>query len=156
MAERLNIYFACAIRGEQGGTEEKKLIVTAIQNLGHRVLSERFLGQDLENNDLGTMTPIEICERDLDWLTTADALVADVSRLSHGVGFEIGWAASKGKPITVLCREDKYEGLSNMIKGFGGTVYSFPGKYKLHFWRGLDHPEDVRKILEKELGDANG
>lgn len=156
MAEKLNVYFAFAIRGEQGGADEKELIVRTIQDLGHRVLSEKFLGQDVNQNELGEMSPPEICERDLDWLTTADALVADVSRLSHGVGFEIGWAASKGKPITVLCREDRYEGLSNMIKGFGGTVYSFPGKYRLHFWRGMEHPEDVRKILEKELGDANG
>ena len=155
MVEKLRVYFACAIRGEQGGAEEKELIVRTIQNLGHEVLSERFLGQDIKVNELGQgMSPEEICQRDLDWITMADVLVADVSRISHGVGFEIGWAASKGKPVTVLCREDKYDGLSNMLKGFGGTVYSFPGEYKLHSWRGLEYSDDLRKILESELGDA--
>ena len=30
MAEKLTVYFACSIRGEQGGEDEKRLIVTAV------------------------------------------------------------------------------------------------------------------------------
>lgn len=159
MKEKLKIYFACSIRGEQGGLEEKALIVDTIKNLGHEVLSEIFVGQDINTNDLHTMIPPEICERDLNWIMRSNVIVADVTRANLGVGFEVGWVAALAhfgwpKRIVCLCHEERFESLSNMIKGFDGSKYSqaLNGKFGLYQWRGLDHPEDVRNILEKELG----
>jgi len=34
----------------------------------------------------------------------ADVLIADVSEYSHGVGFEIGYMYSLGKPVILICR----------------------------------------------------
>lgn len=154
MAERLNIYFACAIRGEQGGKEEKELVVKTLKGLGHNVLSEIFLGQDVNKNDLRELTPPEIFDRDIDWIEQSDAVVADVSRLSMGVGIELGWALNRGKKIVVLCHNDRFDGLTNMVKGMADSKYAKPGQVSINTWPGVNHPEKVRDILERELGDT--
>ena len=84
MSERLKVYFACAIRGEQGGKEEKKLVVDVLKDLGHEVLSEMFAELDINNNQLRTMTPEQIYQQDMGWLGASDIVVADVSRISMG------------------------------------------------------------------------
>lgn len=144
-------YFACAIRGEQGGREEKELIVSTIKALGHVVVSEIFVAQDANWNQSMVMTPGQVVDQDLGWIENSEFIVADVTRLSHGVGFELGWAAAKGILTVALCREDKFDGLSNMIKGFPDSRYS-KGNFSVHTWRGIDNTEDVQQILEEKLG----
>ena len=152
MNEKLKVYFACAIRGEQGGAEEKKLIVGIIQDLGHEVLSEIFLGQNLHTNDLAKMDPTEICDRDLNWIEQADVIVADVSRISLGVGLEIGWKVGRGGRVVALCHEDRFHPLSNMIKGLAQSKYVKPGQVSIHTWPGINQSNILKKILTDELG----
>jgi nucleoside 2-deoxyribosyltransferase len=57
----------------------------------------------------------EVFRRDIDWINGCDALVAEVSTPSHGVGYEIGQALNIGKPV--LCCYRKGVKVSKMITG---------------------------------------
>lgn len=138
------IYFACSIRGEQGGLEEKEFINKTLKELGHEVVSEIFVTQDNNNNNLGTMTPQQIYERDISWIKESNIIVADVSRVSLGVGFEIGWMLKDGRKVVALCREDRFEGLSNMIKGCSEPNFS------LIVWKDFD---ELKNKLAKKLNE---
>jgi nucleoside 2-deoxyribosyltransferase len=65
--------------------------------------------------DEGRISPEEVFQRDTRWIDACDALVAEVSTPSHGVGYEIGYALSKGKPV--LCCSRRGRGVSKMILG---------------------------------------
>ena len=144
----MKIYFACSIRGEQGGKEEKEMIVKALQDLGHNVLSEEFTKLDINVNQITEKgsTPKEIYTQDMGWVDESDIIVADVSRISTGMGYEVGWKMAKGGRVLALCKADKLDALSNMLKGC--TEKNF----KLLSWQ---TSEDVAKILEQELGRAD-
>ena len=63
----------------------------------------------------GAFPPEEVYERDTSWIEACDALIAEVSTPSHGVGYEIGYALSKGKPV--LCCYRRGRRVSKMISG---------------------------------------
>jgi len=58
-----------------------------------------------------------IHNRDLDWLLSADVVVAEVTTVSMGVGYEIGRAVAAGKKVLCLFRPDSGRNLSAMITG---------------------------------------
>jgi len=59
--------------------------------------------------------PSAVYERDAGWMRSADALIAEVSVPSHGVGYEIGFALNLGKPV--LCLHEQGRAVSKMITG---------------------------------------
>ena len=59
--------------------------------------------------------PREVYDRDVNWIRACDALIAEVSVPSHGVGYEIGFALEQGKPV--LCLAQKGISVSKMITG---------------------------------------
>ena len=59
--------------------------------------------------------PREVYERDVSWIRACDALIAEVSVPSHGVGYEIGFALEQGKPVLCLAQVDRT--VSKMITG---------------------------------------
>jgi nucleoside 2-deoxyribosyltransferase len=74
-----------------------------------------------------------IHNRDLDWLLSADVVVAEVTAISMGVGYEIGRAVAAGKKVLCLFRPDTGKNLSAMIAGCPDveTVhYKTPEEYK--------------------------
>lgn len=60
-------------------------------------------------------SPAEVYARDVLWITESDALIAEVSTPSHGVGYEIGYALSIGKPVLCLFQDNRQ--ISKMITG---------------------------------------
>lgn len=65
---------------------------------------------------LEAVTPAsEVYERDVIWIRKADALIAEVSAPSHGVGYEIGFALNVGKPVLCIYQEGRK--VSKMISG---------------------------------------
>lgn len=146
MAKRLKVYFGCAIRGEQGGQEEKDFIVKTLKNLGHEVLSEIFTEMDVNHNQTNSgATPSDVYHGDMNWVNESDIVVADVTRISSGLGFEMGWKLKSDGRVLALCREDKFGTLSNILKGC-----DLP-KYSLHRWNSFDQ---LKLILEEQLGRA--
>ena len=59
--------------------------------------------------------PADIYKRDVAWIRQCDALVAEVSTPSHGVGYEIAFALGLGKRVLCLYREG--QPVSKMISG---------------------------------------
>jgi nucleoside 2-deoxyribosyltransferase len=49
------------------------------------------------------------------WIRACDALIAEVSTPSHGVGYEVAFALSLGKPV--LCCYKEGQPVSKMITG---------------------------------------
>jgi nucleoside 2-deoxyribosyltransferase len=82
----------------------------------HGTVLTEHIGSILEGDEVDTSDE-EIFLRDVKWLGEADALVADVTAPSLGVGYEIGIAETLGKPILCLYQDQRVERLSAMISG---------------------------------------
>ena len=112
----MKIYFAGSIRG---GREDAALylqIIDYLKSFGE-VLTEHV--GDSELTDLGDdgISDQYIHVRDLEWLQASDVLVAEVTAVSMGVGYEIGRAVESGKSVLCLYRTDSDKSLSAMIAG---------------------------------------
>jgi len=112
----MKIYFAGSIRG---GREDAALylqIIEYLKNFGE-VLTEHV--GDPKLTALGDDGPSDqyIHDRDLEWLQASDVLVAEVTAVSMGVGYEIGRAVESGKRVLCLFRPDSGKSLSAMIAG---------------------------------------
>jgi len=112
----MKIYFAGSIRG---GREDAALYLQIIDYLKTygEVLTEHI--GDPELTGLGDDGPTDkyIHDRDLAWLQSADILVAEVTSVSMGVGYEIGRAVESGKKVLCLFRPESGKNLSAMIAG---------------------------------------
>ena len=108
------IYFACSIRG--GG--DKSLypaLVSSIQKHAE-LLTEIFVADGLRPE--GSPLPADqIWQRDINWVREADAIIAEVSNPSLGVGYEIAKAEAWGKPVLALYQPLPERKLSAMILG---------------------------------------
>ncbi len=112
----MKIYFAGSIRG---GREDAALYLKIIDYLKTygEVLTEHIGDPNLTS--LGDDGPNDkyIHDRDLEWLQSSDILVAEVTSVSMGVGYEIGRAVETGKKILCLFRPESGKNLSAMITG---------------------------------------
>jgi hypothetical protein len=114
-----NVYFACSIAGGRDYAFVYKDLVEAIKKCGSEVKGELFADPNLEA-DLGTdpgSSPRFIWERDTDWLQDADAVIAEATQPSLGVGYQIARAEALRKPVLVLFYKKSVERFSWMISG---------------------------------------
>lgn len=111
----MKIYFAGSIRG---GREDKDLYLEIIKKLGKygQVLTEHVGDKNL--TDWGEAGPSDelIYNRDIAWVNEADVVVAEITTLSLGVGYELGYATGK-KPVLCLYRPVEGRRTSAMISG---------------------------------------
>ncbi|XP_071085816.1 putative 2'-deoxynucleoside 5'-phosphate N-hydrolase 1 [Haliotis cracherodii] len=109
------IYFCGSISGGQQDVDLYGRIITQLKAYGP-VLTDH-VGQknvlQLEANNSAK----EIHDRDVAWLEECDAVVAEVTQPSHGVGYEVGRAVALKKPILLLFRPDSGKRPSCMMKG---------------------------------------
>lgn len=110
----MNIYFACSITGGRQDEVAYAVLVTALLEGGHEVPTASLARPEVMEQE-GRISPMEVYQRDTDWIDACDALVAEVSTPSHGVGYEIAYALSKDKPV--LCCYRQGRGVSKMILG---------------------------------------
>lgn len=113
----MRIYYAMSISGEQNSISDhtNKTLIEHLKNFGD-VLTEHFSNPGLKGTGETEISNKAIHDRDLNWLLSADAVVAEVSNVSLGVGYEIGRAVEHKKKI--LCLRNKSEKrLSAMISG---------------------------------------
>lgn len=117
----MNIYFAGSIRG---GRQDQRLYSQIIEYLkGYgTVLSEHIGKKELSLMGEDGLTDSEIHDRDLTWLTNSEALVAEVTQPSFGVGYEIREAVRTVKPTLCLYRKEEGKKLSAMIAGAPGLT----------------------------------
>ena len=110
----MNFYFACSITGGRQDEAAYQAIVDALLAAGHEVPTA-MLSRPEVMIDEARITPREVYTRDTRWIAACDALIAEVSTPSHGVGYEIGYALSLGKPV--LCCYRQGVRISKMISG---------------------------------------
>ncbi|VDD97346.1 unnamed protein product [Enterobius vermicularis] len=145
----MKIYFCGSIRA---GRSDAELYGVLIKKLGAygKVLTEHIgllepwnaphlskfsLGQgDLEKDK-------EIHRTDMEWLHSADVVIAECTVPSIGVGFELGVAYKLGLPTLALFRQNpNVIGLSAMVRGVSTDNWEV-FEYK--------EPEELNAVFEK-------
>ena len=112
----MKIYFAGAISGGRNDVKIYEKIITYLGSIG-QVLTEHVGDQNLGNMGEKECIDMGIYKRDLKWLQSADAVVAEVTTPSLGVGYELGIAEKLKKPVLCLYRPSKGRRLSAMVQG---------------------------------------
>ena len=112
----MKIYFAGSIRAGRNDQEIYHQLIQGLQDHG-LVLTEHV--GDPALTQWGDDGPSDrmIYQRDMAWLAEASLMVAEVTIPSLGVGYEIGRAESRGKPVLCLHRGQDGRKLSAMISG---------------------------------------
>lgn len=120
----MTIYFAASISGGRGDQAVYAQLIKLLRAHG-TVLTEHFGEASLTS--AGENLPDQaIHDRDLNWLRSADVLVAEVTTPSLGVGYEIGRAVEWGKRVVCLHRPAAGRRLSGMIAGCSAVdVFSY-------------------------------
>jgi hypothetical protein len=110
----MKIYFSGSISGGRDHAAVYPHLVARLQAQGHQVLSAHVadpIALEAEKD----LLPREVFERDTGWVKEAEALIAEVSTPSLGVGYEIALAVQLSKPV--LCVYRSGVRLSKMISG---------------------------------------
>lgn len=110
----MNIYFSCSLTGGRADQPIYAAIVEALQAQGHTVPTAALAHPDIMREE-AVIEPGVVYARDVAWVREAEALIAEVSTPSHGVGYEIALALGLGKPVLCLYRQGAR--VSKMITG---------------------------------------
>ncbi len=116
----MRIYLACTVRGDRGTVEAARRISRGLSRLGHEVLTGHLLEDEVEQAE-AQLTDVAIFRRDIEWLDRCDALVAEASGSSFGVGFEVGYVLARA-PVTrqkvfLLYDASRRSSISRIIPG---------------------------------------
>jgi nucleoside 2-deoxyribosyltransferase len=112
--QKPKIFLSGSIRGGRQLLEVYRFIYDTLEEAGTEVLSWHVVDPELEKVEIG-MTEEEIYLRDMDLLSKSDALVAEVTIPSTGVGYEICRALVREMPVLCLYMPDAT--VSAMILG---------------------------------------
>jgi len=110
----MNIYFACSITGGRDFESVYQAIIAELLADGHTVPTAHLADSGVTALE-AIVSPREVYERDVAWIRDCEALVAEVSTPSHGVGYEVAYALSIGKPA--LCIFHAGQPVSKMLTG---------------------------------------
>ena len=110
----MNIYFSCSITGGRKDEEVYQALVSYLIENHHEVPTAHLSSPDVLVLEAAAL-PQEVYLRDVAWVSGCEAVVAEVSTPSHGVGYEIALALSLGKPV--LCCYRSGMKVSKMITG---------------------------------------
>ena len=138
----MKIYFAGAIRGGRQETDIYNNIITYLSSKAE-VLTEHVGSSELTTIGEANRSDREIFMRDIEWLQSADLVIAEVTTPSLGVGYELGIAEKLKIPVLCLYRLQKGKRLSAMI---GGNK-----KFKCQTYETLDEAKiHINNFLNKE------
>jgi nucleoside 2-deoxyribosyltransferase len=116
----MRIYLACTVRGDRGTLLAARRIHDCLRELGHEVLTSHLLEADVDQAE-SRLSDRDVYRRDLEWLASADAIVAEASGSSYGVGFEVGFvlgsAARTGQRALVLYEASRQGMVSRLVSG---------------------------------------
>ena len=130
----MKVYFAASIRG---GRKDQNKYHELIRFLSSKVevLTEHVGDTGIEEIGEQDLSDKEIYQRDLEWLESADAVIAEVTNPSLGVGYELGMAEKLGKPMLCLYEDSsKKRKLSAMVSG--------NLKFRTFHYHDLDHAKE--------------
>jgi len=110
----MNIYFACSITGGRTYEAIYQEFTRSLLAEGHDVPTAHLAESNVMTLER-VIDPRKVYDRDVTWIRACDALIAEVSVPSHGVGYEIGFALHAGKQV--LCLAQAGVAVSKMITG---------------------------------------
>lgn len=110
----MNLYFACSLTGGREHEAIYGVIVRHLLQAGHQVPTAHLADPSVMELE-AIESADDIYRRDIAWITACDALIAEVSTPSHGVGFEVAFALGLEKPVLCCYREGVT--VSKMILG---------------------------------------
>lgn len=110
----MNIYFACSITGGREFEAAYQQIVAALLGDGHEIPTSHLAQSEVMAEEK-VISPLDVYSRDVNWIRNCDALIAETSSPSHGVGYEICFALNLGKPV--LCLNQRGRAVSKMLTG---------------------------------------
>jgi hypothetical protein len=131
----LKIYFSCSITGGRQYQEFYRIIVQYLEDQGHEILTHHLAEPDATTMDFN-IAPADIFQRDMQWLQESDALIAEVSTPSHGVGYEI--AIALNRKIPVLCCAQHDICISKILEGNSSKGY--------YFYRYVDQTDLIKHL----------
>ncbi|OFV79674.1 MAG: hypothetical protein A2Y78_05195 [Acidobacteria bacterium RBG_13_68_16] len=114
----MRIYLAAAMTNADRDLDAVAAILDCLEGDGHDVPSRHVAdprGREVE----GEISAAELARRDLGWIAGCDALVAEVSAPSHGVGIEVATALTGGKPVLLVYRRGTP--VSRLLLGLPGV-----------------------------------
>lgn len=110
----MNIYFSCPITGGRDYQPIFEIMVEHLLSREHEVPTEHLARPEVLSLE-SVADPEEVYQRDIAWIKECDAVIAEVSIPSHGVGYEIAYALGIDKPV--LCCSQRGVPVSKMITG---------------------------------------
>ena len=110
----MRVYFSGAISGGRDNLPIYQHIVKRLLQAGHEVPSAHVADPAVLSHESG-ISPREVYRRDAGWIEECDAMVAEVSTPSLGVGYEVAYALNTGKPVLCLYKSGLF--VSKMITG---------------------------------------
>ena len=144
----MKIYFAGSIRGGRDDAAVYEAMIAWLRSFGE-VLTEHVGDPTLSETGDDGPSDQYIHDRDMAWLSACDFVVAEVTRPSLGVGYELGWATVLGKPILCLYRTISGQPLSAMIAGSPGVQTAA--------YSSLDEAKTIMKeFIRKTVEDPRG
>ena len=138
----MKIYFAGSIRAGRQDAALYRELIACLGRYGD-VLTEHVGDDDLESAGEKMMSDRQIHDRDMDWLAGSDAVVAEVTTPSLGVGYEIASGIALGIPVLCLYRPQPGKALSAMIAGS-------PAVALVHY----NHSGEAEMAIARFLRDA--
>ena len=116
----MRIYLACTVRGDRGGVAAGRAICERLRAHGHEVITAHLLDDNVDTAE-SQLTEAAVFRRDLDWLDSCDALVAEASGSSFGVGFEVGYVLARsdrsGQRVVLLYDRAREKQVSRLLVG---------------------------------------
>ncbi len=99
----MKIYFSGAISAGRDNLPIYQHIVQRLQAQGHTVLSAHVADPEVLDREKDVL-PRTVFDRDVAWIDECDAMIAEVSTPSTGVGYEYSYAIQIGKPVLCVYR----------------------------------------------------
>ena len=117
----MRVYLACTVRGDRCGLDAARAVAARLRALGHEVLTGHLLADGVDGAE-SALSEREVFERDRRWLDECDALVAESSGSTYGVGFEVGYVTGRaphtGQRVLVLFDERRRPAISRLVCGY--------------------------------------
>ena len=110
------VYFAGSITGGREDADTYKLIIEKLKEK-FIVLTEHIGNEQISEMGEYNLSDTEIYTRDVAWIRESDFIFAEVTHLSLGVGYEIGYAEAHNKKILCFVNGSKVNRLSAMLTG---------------------------------------
>jgi 2'-deoxynucleoside 5'-phosphate N-hydrolase len=114
------VYFAGSISGGREDSPIYARLLAAMRESGLEVLGEH-VGDVALTSRGEALSSSSIHDRDLGWIRAAEGVIAEVTRPSLGVGYEVAYATHVlAKPVLALFRGGSGRRLSAMVEGAPG------------------------------------